>query len=239
MQAEGGYWVIVPAAGVGRRMGADKPKQYLPLAGSTVLQQTLQRLLQLPQLRGLVLVVSPFDTLWRDIPAVNHPLVRVVSGGAERCDSVLNGLYELESELQPLDWVMVHDAARPCVTAADIGNLVSELQEHLAGGILGVPVSDTIKRLNDNYGIEETVDRQVLWQAQTPQMFRYGVLLKALREALQAEAIVTDEASAVELAGYVPLMVEGRRDNIKITRPEDLPMAELILQQLAAEEPAA
>ena len=235
MQAEGGYWVIVPAAGIGRRMGTDKPKQYLPLGGTTVLEQTLQRLLQLPHLQGLVLVVSPFDSFWREIPAVSHPLVRVVTGGAERCDSVLNGLYALEPELQPLDWVMVHDAARPCVTIADIGNLVSELREHLVGGILGVPVSDTLKRLNDNYGIEETVDRRVLWQAQTPQMFRFGVLLKALREALQSEAQITDEASAVELAGYVPLMVEGRRDNIKITRPEDLPMAELILRTLDAE----
>lgn len=230
-----GYWVIVPAAGVGKRMGANRPKQYLPLNGATLLEQTLKRLLQLPKLQGLVLVVSPLDEFWQQLPLLPHPKIQVVSGGQERCDSVLNGLYALEDRLQPLDWVMVHDAARPCITVGDVEALADELSEHLVGGILGVPASDTLKRLNDNYGIEETVDRRVIWQAQTPQMFRYGVLLKALREALQDDtAIITDEASAVENAGFVPLMVEGRRDNIKVTRPEDLPMAELILRMLDA-----
>jgi 2-C-methyl-D-erythritol 4-phosphate cytidylyltransferase len=128
--------------------------------------------------------------------------------------------------------VMVHDAARPCLARSDIESLLLELQEHLVGGILGVPASDTLKRISDNYGIEETIDRRVIWQALTPQMFRYGVLLHALRAALQSEATITDESSAVEHAGYLPLMVEGRRDNIKVTRPEDLPMAELILRML-------
>ncbi len=221
--------MVVPAAGVGSRMKADLPKQYLTLKGKTILEHTLERLLQLPGLSGIVLVVNPADQHWRTLPVASHPKVQVVEGGRERCDSVLNGLYALEEHLQPLDWVLVHDAARPCVDLRDIEALIDELQEHLVGGILGVPVSDTVKRLNDNYGIEETVDRRVLWQAQTPQMFRYGVLSKALREALHRGLEITDEASAVESAGYVPLMVEGRRDNIKITRPEDLPMAELIL----------
>lgn len=225
-----GYWAIVPAAGIGSRMGADIPKQYLEIHGKTILEHTLDRLLQLPHLTGIVLLVNPFDERWPTLSMIHHDKIKVVDGGHERCDSVLNGLYALEEYLQPLDWVMVHDAARPCVDLADIEQLVDELGAHLVGGILGVPVSDTIKRLNENYGIEETVDRRVLWQAQTPQMFRYGVLAKAMREALHLGLAVTDEASAVEAAGYVPLMVEGRRDNIKITRPEDLPMAELILK---------
>ncbi len=228
-------WAIVPAAGVGARMGADKPKQYLLLNDKTILEHTLERLLQLPYLKGLVLVVNPFDEIWPTMALTKHPKVTVVEGGQERCDSVLNGLYALETQLQPLDWVMVHDAARPCVDLRDIDQLVEELNEHLVGGILGVPVSDTIKRLNDNYGIEDTVDRRVLWQAQTPQLFRYGVLTQSLQKALQAGEAITDEASAVESANYVPLMVEGRRDNIKITRPEDLPMAELILKIQNAE----
>lgn len=229
-QSGQGYWVIVPAAGVGSRMGADKPKQYLTLNGKTILEHTLERLLQLPQLKGIVVVVHPLDSYWSTLPVFNHEKIRVIEGGKERCDSVLNGLDTLDEYMQPLDWVMVHDAARPCVDLRDIEELVEKLEEHLVGGILGVPVSDTVKRLNDNYGIEETVDRRVLWQAQTPQMFRYGILSRSLRSALQQDITITDEASAVESAGYVPLMVEGRRDNIKVTRPEDIPMAELILK---------
>lgn len=231
LQTSQGYWVIVPAAGVGARMGADRPKQYLTLNHKTILEHTLERLLQLPQLNGIVVVVSAQDTFWQDLPVFNHPRIRVIEGGRERCDSVLNGLDALDEFLQPLDWVLVHDAARPCIDLRDVQELIEKLDEHLVGGILGVPVSDTVKRLNDNYGIEETVDRRVLWQAQTPQMFRYGVLATSLRSALQRGITITDESSAVESAGYVPLMVEGRRDNIKVTRPEDIAMAELILRQ--------
>lgn len=230
LQSSQGYWVIVPAAGVGARMGAGRPKQYLTLKHKTILEHTLERLLQLPQLNGIVVAVSAQDTFWQTLPVFNHAKIRVIEGGRERCDSVLNGLDALDEYLQPLDWVLVHDAARPCVDLRDVEELIEKLQDHLVGGILGVPVSDTVKRLNDDYGIEETVDRRVLWQAQTPQMFRYGVLAKSLRTALQQGITITDEASAVESAGYVPLMVEGRRDNIKVTRPEDIAMAELILE---------
>lgn len=229
------YWALVPAAGVGARMGADMPKQYLPLAGQTIIEHTLQRLLQLPQLEGVILVVSPLDERWRELEIVGHPKVEVVSGGQERCDSVLNGLYHLETRLSKLDWVLVHDAARPCVNLRDIEQLIEDLREHLVGGILGVPVTDTIKRINEDYAIEATVDRRVLWQAQTPQMFRYGVLKESLEHALAQQQPITDEASAVEWRGFFPYMVEGQRDNIKVTRPEDLSMAELILQQQAAQ----
>jgi 2-C-methyl-D-erythritol 4-phosphate cytidylyltransferase len=232
-------WAIVPAAGIGTRMGAEIPKQYLQLNGKTILEHTLERLLELPLLAGIVVTINPFDELWDSLAIASHPKVIRVDGGQERSDSVLNGLHHLQSKLDKLDWVLVHDAARPCVELDNIEGLVNELEDHLVGGILGVPVSDTIKRINREYGIETTVDRQVLWQAQTPQMFRYGILLEALERAAKHGAAITDEASAVEQMGYYPLMVEGRRDNIKITRPEDLPMAELILNTQANARPGS
>jgi 2-C-methyl-D-erythritol 4-phosphate cytidylyltransferase len=223
------FWVVVPAAGVGSRMQADKPKQYLPLLGQTILEHTLERLLSLSGLQGVVVVLSKEDRFGRDLPLLQDPRIVIADGGAERGDSVLNGLSVLSDRLTSDDWVLVHDAARPCVAAADIEKLLSDLRDHPVGGILGTPVSDTIKRVDQNI-IQETVDRSILWQAQTPQMFRYGLLQKALSEALSQAITITDEASALEAAGFTPAIVEGRRDNIKVTRPEDLPVAELILK---------
>ncbi len=222
-------WVVVPAAGVGARMGADRPKQYLPLAGQPLLEHTLGRLLALPQIERLLVAINPFDNYWPALAAAQHPLIEAVDGGQERCESVLNALRQLANRADQLDWVLVHDAARPCVRVETIQTLFGELQEHLVGGILGVPVSDTLKRIDEHYGIQATVDRRLLWQAQTPQMFRYGLLRQALEAAAAAGHTPTDEAAALEVMGYCPLMVEGRRDNIKITRPEDLAMAERIL----------
>ncbi|MEL7401186.1 MAG: 2-C-methyl-D-erythritol 4-phosphate cytidylyltransferase [Pseudomonadota bacterium] len=222
------FWVVVPAAGVGARMGADKPKQYLPLLGKTILEHTLERLLALPQLQGITVVLSPGDDLGANLGVMSHPKISIADGGRERCDSVLNGLASLRDRLTDNDWVLVHDAARPCVAHSDILLLLMRLKDHAVGGILGTPVSDTIKRVAQG-AIETTVDRSVLWQAQTPQMFRYGLLYNALEQALQKGTVITDEASALESAGYSPAIVEGRRDNIKVTRPEDLPVAELIL----------
>lgn len=219
----------MPAAGVGSRMGADKPKQYLPLLGKTILEHTLERLLTLPQLHGVVVVLSPNDTIGRALGVLSHEKVSIVSGGRERCDSVINGLASLRDNVADSDWVLVHDAARPCVARSDILKLLTQLSEHPVGGILATPVSDTIKRVSSGT-VTTTVDRSVLWQAQTPQMFRYGLLLSALQQAFADGAVITDEASALEHAGFTPAVVEGRRDNIKVTRPEDLPVAELILK---------
>lgn len=228
-------WCILPAAGVGARMQADCPKQYLKLYGKTILERTLEKLLSIPELKGIVVCVSPFDQLWPTLSVMRDPRIRVVEGGAERSQSVLNGLWSLEGELNNSSWVMVHDAARPCVRVSDVHHLMEQLGDHLVGGILGVKVSDTLKRVSDTFGIEATVDRSPLWQAQTPQMFRYGLLTSSLSRALKQELAVTDEASALELAGYAPIMVEGHRDNIKVTLPEDLMMAEMILKAQAAE----
>ncbi len=225
------FWVIVPAAGIGTRMRSDLPKQYLRLSGKTLLEHTLERLLAIPDLAGLVLALSPTDPYWEQLPLAGDARVAVVDGGTERSRSVLNALNYLTLQAKAHDWVLVHDAARPCITPSAIASLRRHTTNHPVGGILGVPVGDTLKRVGSRNEILETCDRRGLWQAQTPQMFRYQLLHQCLARALGQSEIVTDEASAMELAGYQPLMVEGRSDNIKVTRPEDLALAEAILQR--------
>jgi len=224
------YWIVVPAAGVGARMGSICPKQYLPLAGKTVLEITLERLLSLPNIAGIYLVLGAGDTYWNDSPFAKNARIHRVDGGAERCDSVLNALDILQGDASLDDWVLVHDAARPCVYPQSVMHLIDQVKNHSVGGILGVPVSDTLKQVIDS-SIQSTTDRRLLWQAQTPQMFRLGLLRDCLRRALADGKVITDESSALESYGYEPLMVQGRSDNIKITRPEDLVIAAMLLQQ--------
>lgn len=222
-------WAVVPAAGKGSRMGADRPKQYLELAGRSVLEHTLRRLLAEPRLAGVVVAFAADDAEGPRIVGRLGARVRATLGGAERCHSVLNGLDALPAA-DAGDWVLVHDAARPCLRQADLGRLIDSLLGDACGGILAVPVRDTLKRCAADGAIEHTVDRARLWHALTPQMFRLGVLRSALRAAIEGGRLVTDEAQAVELAGGVPRVVEGHADNIKITRPEDLPLAEHYLE---------
>ncbi len=224
-------WAVVPAAGSGRRMGAAVPKQLLKLGGQTVLEHSLDALWSVDMLAGLVLV-SPADPAIDGIAARYHDrrLIRA-PGGAERCHSVLNGLRALSGIAADRDWVMVHDAARPCVRSSDLLKLVESLANDAIGGLLGVPAHDTMKRTDASGAVQATVPREALWHAQTPQMFRFGRLREVLEAALQAGYEVTDEASAMEHAGEQPQMVEGHADNLKITRPEDLPLAELYLRQ--------
>jgi 2-C-methyl-D-erythritol 4-phosphate cytidylyltransferase len=224
-------WVVVPAAGVGSRMGSVIPKQYLTLNSKSILEHTLERLLNIPSLVGIVVVISESDTYWQQLTLSQHPLIHTVAGGAERANSVLNGLNYLQEKIQPHDWVLVHDAARPCVTLANVEALCTTLREDEVGGILALPVSDTLKRVDSNHAILNTVDRRFLWQAQTPQLFRYKLLTDCLSQSLSRLDNITDESSAVELCGYLPKVVEGRSDNIKITRPDDLLLAAFILQQ--------
>lgn len=224
------YWIIVPAAGVGARMGASCPKQYLPLIGKTVIEHTLERLLALPNIAGIYLVLGVDDNYWNDLSLAQNNRIHRVAGGAERCDSVLNALQQLQDIASPNDWVLVHDAARPCIHAQSILQLIEQVKNHPVGGILGVPVSDTLKQVNNSI-IDSTADRRLLWQAQTPQMFRLGLLRDCLQRGLAEGKLITDESSALESYGYQPLMVQGRSDNIKITRPEDLAIAAMLLQQ--------
>lgn len=231
MQTKSKFWAIVPAAGAGTRMGVDIPKQYLTLGDRTVLEHTLDTLLSCQRLSGVILVLSQADERWTEIaPRYSRQALETVSGGAERCHSVLNGLDHLAIHATDDDWVLVHDAARPCVRAEDIERLMKTLGSSDEGGLLGVPVADTMKRVDDELRITDTVDREGLWHAYTPQMFRAGALRTALQQAIGNGYPVTDEANAMELAGYRPRMVQGARDNIKITVPSDLPLAAFYLQ---------
>ncbi len=225
------YWAVVPAAGVGRRMASAIPKQYLPLAGQTVIEQTLERLWSHPQIESIFVALSEQDGWWPDSAFAADPRITRVAGGTERCHSVLNALDALSAVAAEDDWVLVHDAARPCLRECDLEQLIEKLSSHPVGGLLGVPVRDTMKRTDSHAAVTATVPREQLWHAFTPQMFRLGRLRSALKQALKRGEMVTDEASAIELFGLQPLMVEGHADNIKITRPEDLALATFFLQQ--------
>jgi 2-C-methyl-D-erythritol 4-phosphate cytidylyltransferase len=228
------YWAVVPAAGVGRRMGGEVPKQYLELQGHPVIDHSLRRLLDHPLIERAYVALTPDDAYWEACDHADDSRVIRVAGGEERCHSVLNALRELKPTADTDDWVLVHDAARPCLSAGDLEQLITRLKDHPVGGLLGVPVQDTLKRVSARGEVGETVSRRDLWQAYTPQMFRYGLLLHCLEQALKNGALVTDDASALELAGYSPLMVEGHAGNIKITRPSDLALADFYLTHPSA-----
>jgi 2-C-methyl-D-erythritol 4-phosphate cytidylyltransferase len=217
------FWVVIPAAGIGSRMRADRPKQYLQLAGQTILEHSLNCFLDHPQLKGLVLSLASDDPFWPTLACANDPRICRAAGGAERADSVLAGLLQLlELGAEADDWVLVHDAARPNLARSDLDSLLGELANDPVGGLLAVPARDTLKRAGADGRVAETVDRSLIWQAYTPQMFRFAALHQALADALVAGVAITDEASALEWAGQAPKLVEGRADNLKITRPEDL-----------------
>jgi len=219
-------WAIVPAAGKGTRMGNEVPKQYLPLAGSYVLAHALTRVSVHPNLLGVVVALAPKDPHWTSLPLC-VPL-HTVQGGAERVFSVLAALHFLRNLTDSEDWVMVHDAARPCIQPSDVEHLVFEAQLG-DGALLALPLSDTVKRADSLGQVLETVPRAGLWRALTPQMFRIGPLTEALTRAIQRGETPTDESAAMEAAGYRPKIVQGRPDNLKITHPEDLLLAEHLL----------
>jgi 2-C-methyl-D-erythritol 4-phosphate cytidylyltransferase len=223
-------------------MLADRPKQYLPLGDKTVLEQTLARLLSAstvtepasptptaPLFTAVVVAITASDPYWPELPVSQHARILTAPGGKERADSVLSALEHIRDRAADQDWVLVHDAARPCITHADIDALITHLQEDAVGGILALASHDTLKQVQDTH-ITATIDRRCVWRALTPQMFRY----KGLKEALSQNAgnpAITDEASALELLGLKPQVVEGRSDNIKITRREDLALAAFYLEQ--------
>ncbi|MGX9419183.1 2-C-methyl-D-erythritol 4-phosphate cytidylyltransferase [Vibrio sp. RC27] len=221
---------IVPAAGVGSRMQADRPKQYLPLLDKTVLEYTVNKLLALPSINSVVIALGAKDPYFSALSIATDPRVIRVNGGKERADSVLNGLnYALEHQLA--EWALVHDAARPCFDTDDIEELIEQAQGHHVGAILASPVRDTMKRSDKGCLIQHTVEREQLWHALTPQLFRAASLKQALETAMTSGEKVTDEASAFEYIGQTPLIVAGKASNIKITQPEDLALAEFYLSR--------
>lgn len=225
-------WVVIPAAGVGSRMQSEVPKQYLLLAGKPVLRHTVDALIAHPSIKRVLLVLAPHDPYFDGYDWSEYGERLIVSrvGGESRAASVHNGLEQLQGLAGVDDWVLVHDAARPCLARAELQRLINSVAgKDAVGGILAVPVADTLKRADDTGHIDATVSRENLWQAQTPQMFRYGLLLRALQQGANQE--ITDEASAIERFGLHPRLVMGSTRNIKITFPGDLPFAEWILQQ--------
>ncbi|AMQ87812.1 2-C-methyl-D-erythritol 4-phosphate cytidylyltransferase [Marinobacter sp. LQ44] len=227
-------WLVVPAAGIGQRMKAECPKQYLKINNRFILDITLSRLLDNAPFKGCMVPLSPADHWWSDSESSQDDRIQTCTGGKERADSVLSALHALEGQADDSDWVLVHDAARPCLHADDLSNLLDTLSGHPVGGLLAAPVADTLKLADDGVPPEvaQTVDRSRLWRALTPQMFRFGALRAALEFCLENNQPVTDESSAMEFSGKMPVLVEGRPDNLKITVPSDLALAEFILGRL-------
>ncbi len=223
-------WAVIPAAGVGARMDSSMPKQYLDLDGRKVLELTLERFTLHPRIAGVVVSLADKDNHWGSIKVANGDKVITTTGGAQRCHSVLNGLNYVAAHAGADSWVLVHDAARPCLRSADLDRLLDAAGHEPNGVILAVPVRDTMKRVDEERRITATVERSDLWHALTPQLFRLDALKAAIESALSAGAVVTDEAQAMEMAGVHPGVVEGQRDNIKITEPDDLAQAEDILR---------
>lgn len=223
-------WAVMPAGGVGRRMGASKPKQYLELLGRPVIEHSLLPFCEHPRIQCVVVVVAADDARWPTLAGSDQPRIVTAAGGKERCHSVLNGLNRLAADAAADDWVLVHDAARPCVTLADIDALMAGVGAHEVGGILALPLRDTVKQAGPERAIESTLARERLWRALTPQMFRLGLLREALSAALADKLLVTDEAQALEQRGYHPLLVPGGAHNIKVSTPEDLALAEFYLR---------
>jgi len=222
------HYAIVPAAGSGARFGAEVPKQYLNLLGRPLIYHALSTLCSCPRIAGVWVVLSPEDEWWEsfDWSSFGSKLQVVFCGGATRAESVANGLDAATGALDEHDWVLVHDAARPCLSQGMLDALFDELADDPVGGLLAMPVADTLKRADSAQRVESTEPRDGLWQAQTPQMFRYGLL----RQALDSNLSVTDEAGAIESAGFKPRLVRADVTNLKVTFPTDLRLAELILQ---------
>ncbi|XPF94050.1 2-C-methyl-D-erythritol 4-phosphate cytidylyltransferase [Colwellia sp. RE-S-Sl-9] len=228
------FVVVVPAAGVGKRMQAQCPKQYLTIEQHTILEHTVFKLLSHPLITHVVIAISKGDEYFQDTALPSHPNISVVHGGAERVDSVLAGLLSINSNHFP--WVMVHDAARPCVDLDDISALIAQTQINNCGGLLAYPVRDTMKKAQSVnvqafHQVEQTIERDNLWHALTPQLYKTNELISAITQALKDKIAITDESSAIEYVGLNSLLIEGNGHNIKITRPDDLMLANFILSQ--------
>lgn len=215
-------------------MGEAIPKQYLRLAGRTVIEHTLLRLGRCRQIAGIVVALAEDDDWWEALSVQCDCPIMTVTGGPERHVSVLNALRRLGDIAGPRDWVLVHDAARPCLRAADLDRLIAALADHPVGGLLGVPVADTLKRADGAGNVLGTLSREGVWRALTPQMFRLDDLRRAIEQAMARHTPITDEAAAIEAMGLAPRVIEGSADNIKITAPQDLALAELFLRHQEA-----
>ncbi len=218
-------WAIVPAAGRGQRMGETLPKQYLSINNKPILAHTLDVICKIPNIQQVIIPIHPQDNYWQSMIHLPYDNYVTVMGGDLRDESVLKALSYIKDRANPKDWVLIHDAVRPCITVDSICKLLATLAENPVGGLWGVPVRDTIKQVDTHNNVIKTIAREQLWQAQTPQIFRFELLYLALLQAKRDNIILTDDASAIEYLGYHPQMVQGSYANIKITWPEDLKTA--------------
>ena len=223
-------WAVVPAAGRGERFGGRTPKQYAVLSGRAILSWTLGALLAERSVNGIMVAIAGGDRRWKRLPEANDPRVQSCLGGGRREQSVALALQALEPIARESDWVLVHDAARPCLSRGDLRRLIREVGNDSVGGLLALPVSDTLKRDDGQGRCSGTIARDSVWRALTPQMFRYGLLRRALSLCLERQRSVTDEASAVETLGLRPILVRGQAENLKVTDPQDAALAAAILR---------
>lgn len=222
------YFSIIPAAGLGERFSSDIPKQHLHINNIPILQHSIEPFLQSDHIEKVVVVLNQKDTTWETLSIANHPKITTTFGGKVRMESVLNGLSVLDNLATGIDWVIVHDGVRPFLNINDLHKLMKVVGDHPVGGIIGVSVQDTIKKVSPEGEVIETIDRTSLWHAHTPQMFRFALLKSALQSAIESDVLVTDESSAVERLGHRPLIVQGQNNNTKITFTEDLALVEEI-----------
>ena len=224
-------WAVVPAAGQGRRVSGAIPKQYREIAGMPVLAHTLKRLAAVRQIDATFVGISETDSHWHNLPLPPGMQVACYTGGQSRAETVWLGLQALQACVGTSDWILVHDAARPCVQVEDIDALISAVIPSLDGGLLAVPVTDTIKVANQDSTTKRTMERRMLWRAQTPQLFRFSVLYSALQAVVHDLESISDESAAVEKLGLKPLIVQSAERNIKITNDKDLQLAEFFLSK--------
>lgn len=225
------HWCVIPAAGAGRRAGGERPKQYQLLAGRPLLLWTLEAVAAHPAIAGLTVVLAPGDPHWPGLSACLGKPVLTATGGQERAHSVLAGLQALPASVAADDWVLVHDAARPCLRIEDLDRLLEQGTRHPIGALLAQRMSDTVKRDDGHGQVAATIERGNLWRAQTPQLFRRGELMQAMAAMISAGSLPTDEANALEVQGKTPLLVEGSVENLKVTSALDLALAEAILDK--------
>jgi len=225
------YWVVIPAAGIGKRMGDDIPKQYISVCGKTVIEHTIDNFIGRNEIENICISISESDNYWPTLPISKNEKIITTVGGNERYESVYNGLRAIQDKATENDWVLVHDAVRPCLKKSIIDRLITDISSHDVGGILALPCSETMKRVNNSNEVEETINRQTAWRAQTPQMFKYKKLLLAIEKVINEDIFITDEAMAMELSNHKPVVILGDENNIKITHKTDLKYLELFLEE--------
>lgn len=221
------FHIVIPAAGIGNRMETAIPKQYLPISGKPMISYSIQTFFASPRIASIHLALSPEDYFWRNLElAANSRLQLHYTGGETRAQTVLNTLYAMKSQVDVDDWILVHDAARPGLTLALLDTLLDSLENDAVGGLLALPLADTLKQSNADDRVKTTIPRDGLWQAQTPQMFRYRLLTNALENF---DGVPTDEAQAIEALGFEPKLVTGSLRNMKVTYPQDMALMELFI----------